>query len=121
MKSRSNCTSAFFCIGNLSLNLRKFNLKRGCISLLSVKKGLLFKNENNVKCFIGSSYEGVYKSSIVELLQKVVELLQFFRFMFKSFFYQKRASIFATQSLNHKILLTIKIYKSWQKEIREES
>ncbi len=64
---------------------------------------------------------GVIKSNVVELLQKVVELLQFFRFIVKSFFPGKRPSIFAIQSLNHKILLTIKIYKSWQKEIREES
>ncbi|AZA79541.1 hypothetical protein EG347_19570 [Chryseobacterium sp. G0186] len=71
--------------------------------------------------FIIRCFKEVVKSKVVELLQKVVELLQFFRFMFKSFFYQKRASIFATQSLNHKILLTIKIYKSWQKEIQEES
>ncbi|REC59105.1 hypothetical protein DRF65_27760 [Chryseobacterium pennae] len=73
------------------------------------------------KAFVIALLSRVIKSKVVELLQKVVELLQFFRFIVKSFFSEKRPSIFAKQSLNHKILLTIKIYKSWQKEIQEES
>ena len=47
---------------------------------------------------------------IVELRYGIVELLQFFRFILKSFFWRKRASIFVLQSPNQKILLTIKIY-----------
>jgi hypothetical protein len=59
-------------------------------------------------------------SHIVELLHQIVELLQKLTNCFKSFREDIIDSIFAEQSLNHKILLTIKIYKSWQ-QIQEES
>ncbi len=39
-----------------------------------------------MKSFIYGVSSVVLKSNVVELLQKVVELLQFFRFIVKSFF-----------------------------------
>jgi len=39
-----------------------------------------------MKSFIYGVLSVVLKSNVVELLQKVVELLQFFRFIVKSFF-----------------------------------
>jgi len=40
----------------------------------------------NLKCCFDGLYGKVYKSIIVELRQEVVELLQFLRFVLKSFF-----------------------------------
>ncbi len=40
----------------------------------------------NLKCFIGGSYRVGFKSIVVELRQQIVELLQFLRFILKSFF-----------------------------------
>ena len=56
------------------------------ISLYSVKIIFFLKSGNNLKCLIDSSYIVVCKSNIVELRQEIVELLQFLRFMVKSFF-----------------------------------
>ena len=59
-------------------------------------------------------------SIVVELLHRIVELLQKIRLVFKSFQIKNMKSIFEISNQpNHKIL-TIKIYKSWQ-QIQEES
>jgi hypothetical protein len=63
-------------------------------------------------------------SIVVELLHQIVVLLQKIKLIFKSFQVKNMKSIFDSTKYqvtpNHKILLTIKIYKSWQ-QIQEES
>ncbi|GAB0156703.1 hypothetical protein CHRYSEOSP005_19700 [Chryseobacterium sp. Alg-005] len=47
---------------------------------------------------------------IVELRHQIVEIRQKIKMAFENFQKKNNGFIFVTQSLNHKILLTIKIY-----------
>jgi hypothetical protein len=81
---------------------------------------MFFLLKNCCKSFIIKEYYGSIKSTIVELRHQIVEIRQNFKLIFKNFQKRNCRFIFVTQSPNHKIVITIKIYLSWQ-QIQEES